>query len=208
MSERYKVCPECGAHNSPSRLECIQCEADLTGVKIVDSVTETQTKENAADYSKALSDGVTSSPVRICECGNHNPPQLRKCEKCGEDISDVIPTMISDVSSFAYELKAIGDDYSIVLDRPVAEIGREALLSDYLSDKIYVSRRHAKLLIVEGKVFVENLSGTNHTYINNHRIEGDTPSPLNDGDELALGGMEINGTRKKNAAYFIYSERK
>lgn len=37
---KYKACPECGKHNSPNLLECRYCEADLTGVKVVDNAAE------------------------------------------------------------------------------------------------------------------------------------------------------------------------
>ena len=209
--EKYKICPVCGEHNSPSLLECRKCEADLTGVKVTDSALEQQEKkeEEPAAGAPVL--------VRVCECGAHNPPQARKCRECGEDISDIMPTAVvqgcaSDTSStveqedasFAYVLQAVGDDYSVTMDRPVSVIGREAELQDYLADKMYVSRQHAKLTIVAGKVLIENLSNTNRTFINNTEISQTEPTPLTDGDEIGLGGIEINGERQKDAAYFLF----
>ena len=38
--EKYKVCPSCNTHNPPNLLECISCEADLTGIRIIDELTE------------------------------------------------------------------------------------------------------------------------------------------------------------------------
>ena len=209
--EKYKICPVCGEHNSPSLLECRKCEADLTGVKVTDSALEQQEKkeEEPAAGTPAL--------VRVCECGAHNPPQARKCRECGEDISDIMPTAVvqecasvtpstveQEGASFAYVLQAVGDEYSVTIERPVSVIGREAELQDYLADKMYVSRRHAKLTIVAGKVLIENLSNTNRTFINNTEIPQTEPTPLTDGDEIGLGGIEINGERQKDAAYFLF----
>lgn len=32
--EKYKICPTCGAHNLPTKLECTECETDLSGVRV------------------------------------------------------------------------------------------------------------------------------------------------------------------------------
>ena len=38
--EKYKICPSCGAKNLPTRIECDQCEADLTGVPVTADMPE------------------------------------------------------------------------------------------------------------------------------------------------------------------------
>jgi len=201
--QKYKICPECGKHNLPSLLECRYCEADLTGVKVVDSSAE----EKAETIS---STGLTEIPetelVRICECGARNAPQARKCELCGEDISDIIPVRVEKANEkvFTYELKSADGAYSVTIDKPLVVIGRESELKEYLHDKNYVSRQHARLTVVAGKVFVENLSHTNKTFLNNAVIPDDTPTALADGDEIGLGGRVIDGTRQDKAAYFIF----
>lgn len=205
--EKYKICPACGEHNPPRLLECRKCETDLTGIKVMDIAMEQQEKE-AEKTAETPSGGGTPVLVRICECGAHNPPQARKCQKCGEDIADIIPsTVVQAAKAFSYELKAVDDDYSVTMDQPVSIIGRESELKDYLGSKMYVSRQHAKLTIVAGKVLIENLSNTNRTFINNVTVSGTEPTPLVDGDEIGLGGMEINGERQKDAAYFLFHEK-
>lgn len=202
--EKYKICPACGEHNPPSLLECRTCETDLTGIKVMDSAMEQQEAE-AKKQAAGASDGSTPALVRVCECGACNPPQARKCRECGEDISDIIPTAsMQEEETFSYTLKAVDDDYSVTLDQPVCIIGRESELKDYLGSKMFVSRQHAKLTIAAGTVLIENLSNTNRTFINNAVISGTEPTPLMDGDEIGLGGMEINGERQKEAAYFLF----
>ncbi len=74
-------------------------------------------------------------------------------------------------------------------------------MSEYLSGKSYVSRAHAKLFLEESGLSVENMSSTNFTYVNNKKIQERTK--LQDGDEVGLGGMSINGSRQEEAAYFL-----
>ena len=45
------------------------------------------------------------------------------------------------------------------------------------------------------------MSNTNFTYVNNQKITEKTR--LNDGDEIGLGGTNINGKSQSMAAYFL-----
>ncbi len=200
---KYKVCPECGKHNAPNLLECRFCEADLTGCKVVDKATKSVAP---ASEEKPATTTERNVLVRICDCGAENAPQARKCKACGEDISDIIPERVSVVEKrpFTYELRSVDGSFSVSLDQVVTVIGREAQLKEYLSSKVYVSRQHAKLTVVAEKVFIENLSQTNKTFLNNEEVPGETPTPVHNGDEIGLGGKVINGTRQENAAYFVF----
>jgi hypothetical protein len=51
-----------------------------------------------------------------------------------------------------------------------------------------VSRRHARITMVEGKYFVEDLGSTNGTFVNRgKRLSPGTRQPLKDGDEIIVG---------------------
>ena len=199
--KKYKVCPSCGEHNAPSKIECRKCEADLTGVKVVDETTEIVPSTNNEKCES------TPTLIRLCDCGAQNPPQARKCSACGEDISDIRPSpaLVEEPKPYQYELRSIDSTFSAILDKPVVVVGRQAELSEYLCMKTYVSRSHAKLTIVADKVFIENISSTNKTFVNNELLADATPAPLNSGDEIGLGGKVINGERQDNAAYFVFT---
>ena len=198
---KYKVCPECGKHNSPNLLECRYCEADLTSVKVVDSAAE-----EAASNSSGASAPTETELVRICECGAQNAPQARKCKVCGEDISDILPVQVEKKAKkpFSYELKSYDGVFSVTIDKPLVVIGRESELREYLQAKVYVSRQHARLTVVADKVFIENLSQTNKTYLNNEEIPDGTPTAIQNGDEIGLGGKVVDGSRQDKAAYFVF----
>lgn len=199
---KFKVCPACGEHNTPALLECKKCEADLTGTKVVDEAILVTANESASESTVSSS---SRRLVKICDCGNANPPQARKCSSCGEDISDVRAT--ESQSSFGVMqkvvLRSIDASFTFPLDKPVTIIGREAEMQQHLETKVYVSRKHAKFTITNDEIYIENMSSTNHTYVNNTLIPSDAPTLLKNGDEIGLGGKQINCKRQSQAAYFV-----
>lgn len=196
--EKYKICPACGAHNPPSLLECRECETDLTGVKPVDEASESKGQEPVA---------VPEGLVRICECGAHNPPQARKCAVCGEDISDILPAEPPCEEAVSFTLTSLDGSYTFEICG-TAVVGREAAMEDYLADKLYVSRQHAKFTVSEDGLIVENLSRTNRTYLNGILIDSEKPVSVHEGDEIGLGGTTVKGSRQDKAAYFICGVKK
>lgn len=201
--QKYKICPSCHSKNDPTLLECLYCEADLTRAKITDEETEKMLEENVADI---LAPADKTTMVRICDCGEKNPANARKCHACGEDISDITPTPDkasenATVATPAYVLSSLDGQYAYKVSTDETVIGRENVMSDYLVAKSYVSRAHAKLTIEAGALYIENLSVTNFTYVNNKKIVEKTE--LKNGDELGLGGTSINGKCQSDAAYFL-----
>lgn len=196
--EKYKICPSCKTKNEPTLLECINCEADLTMVKIIDEETEKKLAENAAAQPAA-----EIKWVRVCECGAKNPPNARKCSSCGEDISDITPVSgeVEEQNASAYALSSLDGQYAYKMAADEVIIGRENIMGEYLSAKSYVSRAHAKLILEDDGLYIENMSSTNFTYVNNRKILEKTK--LQDGDEVGLGGTNVNGRRQEQAAYFL-----
>ncbi len=200
--EKYKLCPACGTKNIPVLIECLSCEADLTGVKITDEATEKMVEAITAEAEKP---SMSPALVRICDCGASNPANARKCGVCGEDISDITPEEEgcdeSQQATCTFSLTSVDGTFSYQIEKGDITIGREHSLREYLSNKRYVSRSHATLTLDQDGLFVENLSQTNFTYVNNRRITGRVQ--LKHGDELALGGNVMNDQRQSDAAYFI-----
>lgn len=194
--EKYKLCPFCGKKNLPKMLECAQCETDLSNVGVMDEIMEKKSAGIAI-----IEDGVKM--VRVCDCGAHNPVHIRKCENCGEDISDIVPEpeVISSEAEPHYILVSTDGNYAYEVHKARETIGREQGMKEYLCDKLYVSRSHADVYVEEGTLYIMNLSRTNYTYVNNKKIP-DGPYELQDGDEIGLGGNVRNGIRQEEAAYF------
>lgn len=195
--EKYKVCPSCGEQNEPTMLECLICEADLTSTKITDEELERRVTEEVSSPPE-------ETIVRICDCGAHNPPNARRCAQCEEDISDITPVAWVDsptTPAIQYILSSMDGVCAFQIQESAVTVGRECAFQEYLRTKPYVSRAHAKLSLDRGNLFVENLSSTNYTYVNNQRINEVTQ--LQNDDELSLGGISRDGSRQSGAAYFL-----
>lgn len=195
--EKFKICPVCGMRNKPNMIECLGCETDLTSVKATDEETEkakNDTPESAVSKSQ-------EEYVRICDCGCVNAPTAKKCTECGEDISDIAPTLNMQRNECTFVMASLDGTYVFEIKDGEALIGREHEMKEYLMNKPYVSRQHAKLIKEADKVFIENLSGTNYTFVNNQRIAERTELKLD--DEIGLGGNEVNGKRQDEAAYLV-----
>lgn len=195
--EKFKICPVCGMHNKPNMIECIGCETDLTSVKATDEATE-QAKITAQENT---SENVEEKYVRICDCGCINSATAKKCIECGEDISDIAPILQSENNTCKYVMTSLDGEYAYEIKDGTAILGRENEMKEYLADKAYVSRQHAKIMKDDDKVYIENLSNTNFTFVNNQKIAEKTE--LHVDDEIGLGGNETNGSRQSGAAYLI-----
>ncbi|MEE1526802.1 MAG: FHA domain-containing protein [Blautia sp.] len=195
--EKFKICPVCGMRNKPNMIECFGCETDLTSVKATDEETEKAKRDvQESEVSKPQEEY-----VRICDCGAVNSATAKKCTECGEDISDIAPTLNEQRSECAFVMASVDGTYVFEIKDGEALIGREHEMKEYLMSKPYVSRQHAKLIKEADKVFIENLSGTNYTFVNNQRIVERIELKLD--DEIGLGGNEVNGKRQDEAAYLV-----
>ncbi|WP_281696755.1 FHA domain-containing protein [Acidaminococcus massiliensis] len=203
--DQWKICPACGAKNSPGSMECLSCGYDLMSTPVVSAEIEKVEPSSGAETA-SVSEPFPSDYVKICPCGAVNPPQARKCLQCHEDISDVLPIkkpqIEGDQEERLFQLKDPVTGIQYPLKAGVTIIGREAQFRDLLQSHSYVSRIHAKLILEEGKCFIENLSHTNYTFVNNQRIpEG--RFELRPGDLIGLGGIKVDGNFQEEAAYFI-----
>lgn len=140
--EKFKICPVCGMHNKPNMIECIGCETDLTSVKATDEATE-QAKITAQENT---SENVEEKYVRICDCGCINSATAKKCVECGEDISDIAPILQSENNTCKYVMTSLDGEYAYEIKDGTAILGRENEMKEYLADKAYVSRQHAKIM--------------------------------------------------------------
>lgn len=214
---KVKICPSCGFANQPGILECTRCEADLTGVKLTEGVLQraAESGQKEALRRETVESSQEGMPrqmemdwmqedmeyVRICDCGFQNRVSRRKCERCGEDLSDIAPVPRCEQGKPEnYELCSHDGACHFPVPEGETRLGREYALKEYLSGKPFVSRLHARLLREGSHIYIENLNRTNYTFVNDRRIEGKTE--LSAGDVIGLGGIRENGNFQPEAAYF------
>jgi DNA-binding winged helix-turn-helix (wHTH) protein len=86
----------------------------------------------------------------------------------------------------ATNVRLTRDDRTITLQNGTQIIGRDPDAAVWI-DSAVVSRRHARLVVRDGHVTVEDLGSRNGTFVNGARLTG--ASPLVHGDELRLGTL-------------------
>ncbi len=192
---KFKICPICHMRNKPNMIECLGCETDLTSVQVTD-----EDMEKEKSQQQIIENSATEEYVRICDCGCVNSAIAKKCKECGEDISDIAPVRNEQNNECKYVMASLDGVYVFELKNGKNIVGRENGMQEYLKDKSYVSRKHARLIMDNGKIYIENLSGTNCTFVNNKKIVEKTELKIS--DEVGLGGNEIDGKRQDEAAYF------
>ena len=60
----------------------------------------------------------------------------------------------------------------------------------------YISRRHARFLIQEDQVLIEDLESTNYTFVNRRKLPPHQPQPIADGAEIRLGAVKLTFTTR------------
>jgi pSer/pThr/pTyr-binding forkhead associated (FHA) protein len=107
------------------------------------------------------------------------------------------------MASLRYEFRALKGDFAFQFDAPGVEgyvIGRTDEVSALIPDIDLtnaggrargISRRHAALVRYHGATHLLDLHSVNGTYLNGKRLQPDVPHPLNSGDELRFGTLDL-----------------
>lgn len=77
------------------------------------------------------------------------------------------------------------------IDHLPSLMGRESSSCDFVILEPAVSRRHARVLLYNGELYIEDVSEHNGTFLNGTKLPPLSRAPLNIGDEIALGRATI-----------------
>jgi pSer/pThr/pTyr-binding forkhead associated (FHA) protein len=149
--------------------------------------------------------------VECARCGHRNPAAANFCSSCGAPLehgagqSHTTMTVAVPVDSPEEEVVVDLDELpagvgmlvvtrgpnsgsKFALDTDVVNAGRHPD-SDIFLDDITVSRRHAEVRRTRSGYVVRDVGSLNGTYVNQNRIEDDTP--IENGDELQVGRFKL-----------------
>ena len=71
------------------------------------------------------------------------------------------------------------------------DIYPEINLSPHNGQYLGVSRKHARIIMRDNRITVEDLSSANGTYVNGKHIDALVPARLRDGDQIKLGNLSL-----------------
>ena len=148
------------------------------------------------------------SEIRVCEnCKHPNDINNLECEKCGFDLSFVIPIDESEFhkqsesstnstevntqnsSSCESNLCLVSSDGNLTI--PIHNelvIGRDGINGEYFEKSNYVSRKHAIFYVENGEVLVFDAS-TNGTFLNDKRLPKLTKTHVHSNDKITFADI-------------------
>jgi DNA-binding winged helix-turn-helix (wHTH) protein len=106
---------------------------------------------------------------------------------------DVRPERSSSRTAPCYRIAAQGAEVNLADGENVLGRGSESVL--WIEHET-VSRRHARILVEEGRAILEDLESKNGTFLRGDRLGG--PTELVDGDEFQLGDVPVRFRRYAN----------
>ena len=199
------------AQSGGKAIEAVAAEKDKEAAPAINESAEIYSQEaqprEVQNSSKAIIDEKAKEPVQApndyAEIHSQEA-QPREAQSGGEAIEAVaaektIPPYETE-EEITYILEALVGSFSYEVKAGSVLIGREHEMKDYLSDKNYVSREHARLTMDSSGLFIEHIGKTNPTFVNNKAVKR---KRLQIGDVIGLAGIiESDGKYQKGAAYF------
>lgn len=171
-----KICT-CGQINSPTMKFCAKCRGSIKN--------QPRVFIEAGRYQRAMA-------------------ELQEIKKNVQNSETPRTPVREHTGTPVFTLKSATDDYSFSIDpqHSLAVIGRENQMAEYLHDKGYVSRRHAKVGYRGDLVSITDLNSSNGTFINYRKITAGEEELLHEGDRVSLGGPWNEDQKDPDTAYF------
>ncbi len=181
------TCPQCGAPAIPGEAFCDNC-----GASLLELPNPASTIPSQPTYPPPQPVTPPQSPVPP-------PPQPQPAAPPQPAVPPP-PGTLELVQLVVQETSA-----SIPLPATTEVIiGRSDPVSNYYPDidltthgalQKGVGRRHMRLFVQGGQLYVEDLDSTNGTFLNNQRLAPRTPQPVNHNDDLCIGALMLQVRR-------------
>ena len=167
------ICSNCQHVNIAGSAFCENCGAQLTQASRAPRTPQQSTWQQPAvvPASKATS---VQSPV------SPQPPQ-----------DSVQGRLVIQETQVSLPIPVGKQEIILGREDPVSGIFPDIDLDPYGGHEAGVGRRHARLIIKSGQVYLEDLDSVNGTAVNRQRIPAHQSVPLKTGDEVRLGKMAL-----------------
>lgn len=171
-------CPFCQFDNEDGALFCEQCKSDLGGVQVaeaapVEAVAMAVEAEPMAEAVAEAAPVVAAPAAAGVALPAGSQPKLLVIR--GQKINAEYPV---------YE----GNNFIGRADEKPVDIDLE---DQEPPDRIWSSRQHAFIEFTNGMLTVEDLNSSNGTFVNRNRIYPGQKCPLNVGDVIQIGTVQM-----------------
>lgn len=160
-------CPNCKHWNEPGARFCEECGFELKDV----AVDVNQVPVRPADPSPS---NIPAPPPQTLV--PPDAPAAAAAPYTG-------PRLVLDATGSIFKL---GDATRIGREDPTLQID-----FDGYPDGKYVSHHHAQIVKINDKYYVEDLGSSNHTYVNGIKLAQGQVEPLETGDKVRFGKIEL-----------------
>ena len=181
------ICPSCGAENLPNSAFCSNCglsmelpapAEELEAAEIVEYEEPKEALPAVVEADEPVeqveeAEAPAAVPIDLPDA----PPPTGQPRFVVRDTGAEIP------------LPAGEGDFIIGREDPISNVFPAVDMNPHQGENYGVSRRHAKLTIEAGLVFIEDLDSTNFTFVNRQKLAPNTPTALSNGDEVRLGKL-------------------
>ena len=103
----------------------------------------------------------------------------------------VMKNVVPKIKGALVTLTINGNSEERAIDHLPCLIGRESSSCDFVILEPAVSRRHARALLYNDELYIEDVSEHNGTFLNGTKLPPLSRAPLNIGDEVSLGRATI-----------------
>lgn len=166
------MCPRCAAVYPDDRTKCPKHLVTLVPVE----------PDPAADApDPAVPPPAAAPPDLVCpeaKCGGTSPAGSRVCDFCEVPFGPGCPSLVGPWGELH------------LADAEPLQLGRQSptgRVADALRDRDGVSRFHAEVVLRDGEASLRDLGSLNGTFVNDRRLDRDTPVTLAPGDRIRLG---------------------
>ncbi len=177
------LCPECHSSIIPGAKFCDHCGFSLS-----------QADSAASDHGLNFETEVIS----CVQCGHQNLAEAKYCEQCGAVVPRPSVVYSSPIGQPYFRIAQSDQTIEFPVGKLSFQIGRqdpeseqfpEMDLATHNAHIFGVGRKHAKVTIQSGQVYIEDLDSVNGTMVNQTPVQPAIPTLLRDGDEVRLGKM-------------------
>jgi len=156
------ACPSCGSINAPGEAFCSNCGVSLLGAPSAQAPASSPAVTAAPDVTAAPAPAPVAAPAALSA------------------------RLIVEADNQEFDISG-KDNIVIGREDAVSNIYPDVDLTPHGGEEGGVSRMHAHIFVENGQYMLEDENSTNFTFLNRQRLNGKTPTPLHDNDEIRLG---------------------